>query len=334
MTETPALAAFEPASLHAEPLSLPELHCPFAPAVNPEAEALQARSIAWACTMGLCPTEGAAARLDKAKIAWLVARAHPHAARPVLQIAADWTVLFCMLDDHLERLPSPSAVAAVLADLGQILCDGRALHDLAARPFDLATQAFFRAGADLYTRLAGLAAPPFRARVASRMRVLFEAFVREAHGRQAGRPPGLERYLPMREVTVGIHVELAFGEIVEGIALSAPARACVKQHGLDRRASNLIAWANDIYTVEKELAQGDPHNLVLVLAAEGRSLTFAAALAARMHDEEARTFAALIASIERSADPELRRYLAMLTRWVRGHLDWGRETGRYRASRS
>jgi 5-epi-alpha-selinene synthase len=311
-------------------LRVPELHCPFAPAVHPAAAAVHARSLAWAREVGLAAGESAAARLDAARIAWLVARAHPGGARRPLQIAADWTVLFCLLDDHLERLPSPSAVADLLARLASALCHGAAAPQ-APGGVEPGAEPLLRACADLHARLQLAATPAARARVEERVRLLFQAFVREAHGRAARRSPSLQDYLPMREVTVGIHVELALGEIVDGITLSEQARDQVARLGLDRRAANLVAWANDVYTVEKELRDGDPHNLVLVLAAEEPDLARALARAAAMHDDEAAAFAALVADPALAAEPELTRYVAMLCAWVRGHLDWGHETGRYRA---
>lgn len=82
----------------------------------------------------------------------------------------------------------------------------------------------------------------------------------------------------MREITVGIHAELALGEIVDDLDLSRAARERAAKLGLARRASNLIAWANDVYTYEKEIQIGDPNNLVTVLAegeGEGKGSTSA-----------------------------------------------------------
>ncbi len=47
-----------------------------------------------------------------------------------------------------------------------------------------------------------------------------------------------------------------------------------------------------------------------------------------MHDAEMRSF--VTRSAELAARPGLAEYVLMLRRWVRGHLDWAVETGRYR----
>jgi hypothetical protein len=51
-----------------------------------------------------------------------------------------------------------------------------------------------------------------------------------------------------------------------------------------------------------------------------------------LHDNEVRSFLAEIAQLPSFgiADAGVQRYVAMLRCWIRGHLDWAHETGRYR----
>ncbi len=168
------------------------------------------------------------------------------------------------------------------------------------------------------------------ARFAARVRELFAAFVVEAQTRSAGSIPGLASYLQLREQTVGLHVEFALGEIVEAITLTPAERGHAGLVTLARLASDLVGWANDIYTHEKEMRAGETHNLVFVLAqAEGLPLAAAVERAVAMHDAALLRFVALADELGGSGSGALRRYAGMLRAWVRGHLDWGRETGRY-----
>ena len=68
--------------------------------------------------------------------------------------------------------------------------------------------------------------------------------------------------------------------------------------------------------------------MAVLAVAEGLDLGGAVARAIAMHDAEMRSFA--VRSTELAALPGLSRYVLMLRRWVRGHLDWALETGRYR----
>lgn len=310
--------------------SSPALGVPFAPAIHPEVERVQARSLAWARALGLVPEGPALDRLRRSRIAWLVARAYPRGELRRLQIAADWTTLFCLLDDAIERLPGAAAVADELAALAARLEPG------ARKP---GASPMLRAMSDLRERLLAEGAAHLR-RFQARIRELFAAFIAEAAERCAGRVPDLDGYVPMREVTVGLHVEFVIGELIAEVGLSAVARRHPLRVALARAASNLVGWANDIHTHEKEIQQGEVHNLVFVLARAG-DLGLAEALrrAVELHDREVEHFVLLVQGVEREeiadADREaLRRYAAMMTAWVRGHLDWGRETGRYVADRS
>lgn len=273
--------------------------------------------------MGLAATPKASARLDAAKIGRLAARANPRGGSALAQIAADWTTLFCLLDDHIERLDGPSAVKECLSSIAAMLRHGG----------EAGGDPLLRAGADLHARIAEVAPSEAQARFQERVSQLFEAFIVEAEVRRRGAVPDLTAYLPMRQVTVGLYVEFEISELSWGIDLGEGARFHPARGALARMASNIVGWANDIYTYEKELEQGEGTNLVAVLAlARGLSLAEAVAAAARRHDDEVRSFAALcddLPRIEGEARAELRRYASMLTAWVRGHLDWARETGRY-----
>ena len=294
------------------------LAAPGAPALHAEVARVQTASVAWACEFGLIDASQVE-RLARARIAWLPARAYPRGQVLALQIAADWTTLFCLLDDAIEREADPVAVSRRLERLLAIFEPGVHAGD----------EPMQRACVDLRERIAATGRERL-ARFTARLRELFAAFVVEAQARAQGTIPGLAEYLPLRAQTVGLYVEFELGEIADAIVLTAAERASAERTSLARLASDLVGWANDIYTHEKELRAGETHNLVFVLAhAEGLSLATAAQRAVQMHDAALLRFAALAEATARGASPAMRGYVAMLQAWVRGHLDWGRETGRY-----
>ncbi len=295
------------------------LHCPFPAALHPEVNAIQAHAVAWAVAFGLVDGERAALRLDASKVGWLAARANPTAPRQLVEIAADWTTFFCLLDDRIERLPSSEAVASYLDEV---------LAALTGAGTPRYGDSIQGAARDLHHRLRLVADKAWMARFAAKNRELFDAFQFEACVRASGGMSEVRTYVPMREVTVGIWVELELSTLAADLELSVVERAATED--MARMACNLVGWANDIFTYEKELAAGDPNNLVLVLAKSRRSdLPTALARAIRMHDREANELALRIAQVELSDSVAVRSYAAILGGWVRGHLDWARETGRY-----
>ena len=97
---------------------------------------------------------------------------------------------------------------------------------------------------------------------------------------------------------------------------------------------NAVCWANDVISLEKELARGDVHNLVLVLAHdEGLDLREAVDRVAHTHDAEVEEFVRLssrLPSFGVAVDEHLGRYVAALQARIKGNLDWSLESARYR----
>ena len=300
------------------------LYCPFAPKVHTDASSVHEGSVLWARSLGMLPTEQHVRTAQKAKVGWLVARAFPTAMSRGLQLVADWTVLFCVLDDHIEKLGSARKVENYLQ------------HLLAVFRGEVAGSAEdpFAAGMiDLRVRLLAMAAPRHFHSFADRLEELFKGNVAEARQRERGKIPSVVSYLQLREVTIGLQVMFALAEILEGFSLPETIREHPALRRLATRTSNIVGWANDLFTYEKEIIQGEMHNLVLVLMNEHRlTIAQAVAQAVMLHDNEVRVFLAEIEQLPSFglANANVQRYVAMLRSWIRGHLDWAHETGRYR----
>jgi 5-epi-alpha-selinene synthase len=102
---------------------------------------------------------------------------------------------------------------------------------------------------------------------------------------------------------------------------------------LATRTSKIVGCANDLFTCEKEIIQGQIHNLVLVLMNEGQlPIEEAVAQVMALHDNEVHGFLQEVEQLPSFgiADAGVQRYVEMLKCWIRGHLDWAYETGRYR----
>lgn len=300
------------------------LYCPFASSLHPDAASAHERSVRWARSLGMLGSEQDLRAAHKAKLGWLAARTFPTSTRQGLQLAADATVLFFVLDDHIEKLGTADEVAAYLAYLLHLL-----RSDIAGSFEDP-----FAAGMiDLRQRLLALATPVHFKHFVDRVEEVFEGNVAEARNRERAQIPDVASYLPLREVTVGIHVMLSLVELLEEFTLADRIREHPALRGLATRASNIVGWANDLFTYEKEIIQGEIHNLVLVLMNE-RQLTITEAVAetVALHDHEVVSFLQEVEQIPSfgAADASVQRYVEMLHCLIRGHLDWAYETGRYR----
>ena len=79
-----------------------ELYCPFEWGLNPYVEIVQTASVGWAERVGLVQSDTQRSQLARSKIGWLESLVFHSARLDVLQLATDWTTLFCLLDDYVE----------------------------------------------------------------------------------------------------------------------------------------------------------------------------------------------------------------------------------------
>ena len=132
----------------------------------------------------------------------------------------------------------------------------------------------------------------------------------------------------MRPVTVGLRIDALFSR-ADGVVLPWAVRAQAQVLTLTRLADEVVCWANDLVSLDKELRQGDVHNLVQVPRhARGYSLRTAVAQANRRHDETRARYLEAEQGVRArfGGDPRDARYLKLL----RGIHDWALASGRYR----
>ena len=159
----------------------------------------------------------------------------------------------------------------------------------------------------------------------------FEASVWEADNRRRHRLPDLQTYLRLRDLTGAVKTCFDVYEVTQGTTLPIDARYDSTLMRMMRLANRAICWANDLFSVEKELEQGDFHNLVVVLQYDvGLRPRDAVQEAVRMHDDAVRSFECCEQRmIQNGISPEVERFVAALKGWMRANLDWSSETGRY-----
>ncbi len=308
----------------------PTLYCPFPSAINPHAEAVQAHTMQWAISHGLVGSERARQRLSLAKPGRLAARAHPNIAFDELTILADWITWGFMLDDQCDEAAmgkEPAQLAPVFASFVAILKEPRPAVARAAGPLGESLQ-------ELWLRMIDKALDPaWPARFTCDVEQCFEANIWQAENRAAHRISSVTDYIRMRPFAGGLIIVYDLIEIGEQLRLPAEVRRHTAVQALKSMCSNVVCWSNDIISLGKELAKGDPHNLVAVLKHE-RQTSWQEAVdeVARMHDAEVKLFLELEArlpSFGEEVDENVRRYVGAFRSWMRAHLDWSFESGRY-----
>lgn len=308
---------------------LDRLYCPFWSALNPGTEAAHRHTHAWAEAFGLCRGAKAQRQVASEQFTWLVGRFFPRAAPDVLDLISDFTSWLFWHDDVCDETTlgeDPTALARQFHWLFGVLTRRQEIR--AGQPFDAAF-------ADLRDRFEAAApSPAWFARFVVSVQQYFDAGVWEAINRQDGVVPTVESFVGMRRFAGGMYIYLDFVELALGAELPLVVRGRRDVARLQQITTNVACWHNDLFSLPKELAFGDVHNLVVVIAKE-RTLNLAAATRAAMAecDREARAFRRLARQLPPfgpALDGLLARYLEGLGALMRGNLDWSRETARYR----
>ncbi|WAS96086.1 terpene synthase family protein [Nannocystis punicea] len=310
----------------------PSIFEPQAAPINRYAELVEREGIAWVLrffpSVALSP--GRLRKLQAAKFARLAARGLPRAPLAELRLVCDWITWLFFYDDALcddvVAAPEPlKRLHEAQVRMSAVLRGSPALED---------DEPLVHMLAELGARTAAWAAPGFMPRFVAEVERYFQSNVWELRNLLHQLRPALPIYLKMRPFTGAAGVVFALIELIRHESLGEVRQHVVVQQ-LELLANNAICWANDIGSLEKEMVEQNPHNLVLVLQADqGITLDEALARAVAMQGAEEDAFDALAASLrdyDGLSSPAVLGYVADLGSFVRGNFVWMQETMRYRA---
>ncbi|WP_328947795.1 terpene cyclase [Streptomyces sp. NBC_00184] len=311
---------------------LPDIYCPFPQRTNPHVGHVREHLDTWTRNTGLVHRDSARDRFEQADFGAFVGMVYPTADSKSLDLVADWFVWLFLVDDqlddgHLGR--SPDRVRDVVA-LMQSVVEGTGTGTLANERLPAAVIAL----TDLWERTTPAAAAHWRRRFAWHLiTYLTTATTWEAGNRADGVVPAEATYVEKRRHTGAIHVCMDLIEIVAGIEAPESVHNDPRFITALEASCNVVCWANDVYSYEKEQVLGEIHNLVhLVRHHRGFGKQQALEHVCAEIATETERFLAAEAELL-AAHPQLtwmlEPYLDGMRSWMRGNLDWSRQTPRY-----
>ena len=313
-----------------ETATLPRLYYPFSPAINTHADAIHETTLDWLGRFDVFQDDVAYNAFYSSHIGRLAARFHPYAPQNVLQLVSDWYAWMFLKDDQRDESEfgkHPELLA---------IANNRYLEILKGANLEAGEQPLTHALKDLRQRLVAQAPTSIWMRRFTRsVAEHFASTVWEATNRSRGMNPDLRSYIRMRPITGGLYVDTEFIGIAERTHVPPEIREHPDVKALLRTSNNVVCWANDLFSLEKEAGRGDVHNLVLILLYEqGYSLQNAVSEAVMMHNSQVREFESVerqIPSFGQAVNTNLSRFVAVLKTRMRGNFDWSQESGRYKS---
>lgn len=314
-------------------VTVPVFSCPIDPLIGSGMEDVQARSLEWARRLRLVPSEQAERRLTTTRFGELASRAYPRAGMDDRTLISGWLIFVAVLDDQYDAGPGtdPRHTRAMFHAINTYLSVGRFPRtDLIRLSRDPLDRPLRRALADLWQRTAARMPTSWRTRFAFSMSTFLDGVRVEAEQRRLNQHPSLDAYLRLRRATS------ACGPLFDLIQLGTrqPLADAVHFHpdveGVRNTAIDVVAWINDLASMDKEEVAGTGHNLVLVLRRSGGlSTPLARAVAMDMVNDGIRRLWQDSAELPKFGGG-LPAYVNGLKYWVRANIDWSAHSGRYR----
>jgi len=309
-------------------IKLPVLYCPFPSAINQHYETACQQGREWVCAFNLLE-ELVCQNLFAANLEILTARAYPNTSLKGLKILTNFMHWFTILDDESEKAGISKQLE--ILEIKQVrlldILKGAELTELDT-PVALAWR-------DIVQRLHQFpyVTSEWMLYFAKHIEDYFQALRWEALNYFQGIEPDLATYIEMRHVVFGINLFIDLIVIADGIVLPSEVLECSIVKRMSRAASNAMAWANDIFSLKKDIKEGMVYNLVLILQHEYQiPLEEALKRAVKLHDAQVRNFIELSAhlpSFRAEIDVNLQHYVLALRFWMRANLDWMMESRRY-----
>jgi hypothetical protein len=308
--------------------SVPFLACPFEGNIHRESDKIDANVFAWALSHKLAPTPESETKLLGSKIGTLLALCFPNGSVKGVELAAKVTIVFCVLDDHIEnneKLVGACALGQLFSQLALSLRSGStftggaiesALIDIRFDIMDMYSE-------ELLTSFS-----------LSFEEQLCSAYIWEQINRQNDVRLNLTDYRKIRIGTSALNQIFMVGVLSEGCFL--PSDVLLKDarfSELINAASCAVGYENDIHTYKRELNDGEIHNVIFVLMKHDESLSLQQALheAILLHNVEIELVVKLSDSLTDSypTDRHVSLFVAATQNCVAGHMEWLRSNARY-----
>lgn len=314
---------------------LPGLYCPFPSLLNQYVEKADRHTTLWVKKYQLVTSEETWSSYHRQKFTWMVARMFPTADLNALSIAADLNTLLFILDDQFDEHGEGSAAIKQKEQFERLV---HALIGIMKHNSLISLEKggpVLSAVSDFWKRIRKLGNLGWQVRFIESLQQAFAANLWRIEQVSHGQLPTLEEYMEWRPFFSGASF---FAHLLEAIeAFSLPdyvfLDATVKK--LIMLCSNTICWANDLFSFNKELEQGDEMNIVMLIR-NTRDCTLKEAIAAAVaiHDDQVRQFERLSAklpSFGTVTDAQLSRYISALSVMMKGNIEWSvNDTARYR----
>lgn len=314
---------------------LPGLYCPFPSLLNQHVHKADKHTLHWVKKHQLVTNEEILEHYQTQKFTWMVARMFPSADLSALSVAADLNTLLFILDDQFDGQEEATADMRRQENFEKLVTGLISIMKHNSQVSLEKGGPVMSAVSDIWKRIRKLGGLGWQVRFIESLQQAFAANLWRIQSVQQAQLPTLEAYMKWRPIFSGASFFAYLVEAMEGIRLPDYVFLDSTVQQLIVLCSSTICWANDLFSFNKELEQGDEMNLVMLIRRKNNcSIAEAVDEAVNIHDKQVAAFQALaghLPSFGSVTDAQLQRYVQALAVMMRGNIDWSvKDTARYR----
>jgi hypothetical protein len=303
----------------------PTLFCPFEPALHPALKEIEEEALGrWAKLLGLHARHKGFKKLQQSHFPVLLGRCHPTASKERMAAALDFLIWNFSWDDQIDVGDVPPEWVRQQNAMALAVLQGAIPYHDAPPLLWLLTS--------IRERMVRLMPAAWMERFIQACQAYFRGTEWEAETRRSRICHDVDTYIQLRRLSVGTYMVFVQIEAIEGFFLPDEILSNPDIERLVETATDVIAWANDLFSLSQDLQDDFHPNLVFSLQKQhGLSLQEAIQEAVRMHDEAVLRFLELERRLPSfgQMSGQVESFLAGIRRWIRANVDWSIMTGRY-----
>ena len=238
-----------------------DFYLPPSPLINPAVQQAEDETIAWLWKIGFITTNDQEEHLRSFKFGLYHGICTPCVDLPHLVIGMQWFCWGSLADDQYDNFDwgeREHRMRGVLRDMRAIISGG----DPAGTPNAVTTG--FK---DFWPRLTHPLSPRGKQRIADHFLDYMQAITFQNRYHAAGHIPDAATFLTMRRNTIAMIFQADVLEVVSQLQIPDLLRDSLHFREMVWCFADITAWHNDVYGLEKDLADGQTCNAVLVTAA-------------------------------------------------------------------
>lgn len=309
---------------------LPKLYCPFTPELHPLMNEIEGDALKrWSLYLGVHARHAVFRKLQRSHFPMLLGRCHPEADKVRVGPALDFLIWNFSWDDQVDVGHVPADWVCQQSEMAMAVLRG-------AIPYNDAPPLLWLL-ASIRERLAQLMPEEWMERFIEACYAYFEGTIWEAQTRNDRTCLDVDTYIQLRRLSVGTYMVFTQIEAIEGFLLPEEVLSSPEIKQLVETATDVIGWANDLFSLGQDLQDEFHPNLVFSLQKErGLELQEAINVAVEMHDTAVRRFLQQEKSLPSFGehDEKVACFVKGVRRWIRANVDWSIQTGRYQEAES